>query len=309
VETSGFVGVVALTIAYLLWLTAPAFLPVTIGPDVVHHLQLIHVMQRTQRLVHDPALGPYLLEMVNYTPRSHILAAVVAQWLRVDALRVAQAVTAAFIALKMGLLYLVAVRAARASPSAPLAALAAPILAFVPIYTLGSSFHFFFYAQVVSEAFAIGMLLAAVGWVQTDRTPRLGAFALSGVGVFLAWPVWLGPAAVAMAFAILLVRMPWRRRFVLLAAAFAPIAAVAVVHTVLHGEGGRILGSAGAVTTPSVAAFGASFVVCACAGLLALRFRAGALVAVFLATALLQAAAIGALDLRAGARTCTCRSR
>src|SRR5438876_794948 len=59
---------VAGTLGYLLWLASPSLLPVTNGPDVVHHLLLIHVIHRTHHLVHDPALGPYLLEMTNYTP-------------------------------------------------------------------------------------------------------------------------------------------------------------------------------------------------------------------------------------------------
>src|SRR4051812_31882594 len=35
---------------YFLWLASPSLLPVTDGPDVVHHLQLIHFVQRTHRL-------------------------------------------------------------------------------------------------------------------------------------------------------------------------------------------------------------------------------------------------------------------
>jgi hypothetical protein len=60
--------VIASAAGYLFWLASPSLLPVTDGPDVVHHLQLIHLIQRTHRLAHDPALAPYLLEMTSYTP-------------------------------------------------------------------------------------------------------------------------------------------------------------------------------------------------------------------------------------------------
>src|SRR5204862_5062050 len=59
-----FVAVVLIAFAYFLWLASPSLLPVTNGPDIVHHLLLIHLIQRTHHLVHDPALSPYLLEMM-----------------------------------------------------------------------------------------------------------------------------------------------------------------------------------------------------------------------------------------------------
>lgn len=308
VETWCFLAVVAVTGAYLIWLASPSLLPVTIGPDVVHHLQLIHVIQRTDRLAHDPALGPYLLEMMNYTPGSHILAATIARWLRVDALRVVQPITALFTALKLGMLYLLALRVApgsrsgrtsRSGPaersasnrSAPFAAVAAPMLAFVPsVYTLGSSFHFFFYAQVISEAFAVGMLLAAAAWERTGARRFLVAFAACGVGVFLAWPVWLGPGTAAMGFVILCAPIRWRARFLAGLTAFTPIAAVAAVHAVRHAEAGRILTSAGAVTAPAVQAFSVGFLVCAAVGAaVAVRARAARPVVLFLAVTIGQA--------------------
>src|SRR4051812_408033 len=147
-----FLLVTACACAYLLWLASPSFLPVTTGPDVVHHLQLIHLIQRTHRLAHDPALSPYLLEMMNYTPGAHILAATTGTWLRIDAVRVVQPIAALFIALKIGLVYLLALRAGDGLRGARVSALAAPLLAFVPaVYTLGSSYEFFFFAQVISE--------------------------------------------------------------------------------------------------------------------------------------------------------------
>ena len=43
--------------AYFLWLASPSLLPVTNSPDVVHHLVLIHLIQRTHHLVHGTALA------------------------------------------------------------------------------------------------------------------------------------------------------------------------------------------------------------------------------------------------------------
>lgn len=52
---------------YILWLASPSLFPITQGPDIVHHLSLIHFIQRRHALPHDPALGAYLGEMATYT--------------------------------------------------------------------------------------------------------------------------------------------------------------------------------------------------------------------------------------------------
>jgi hypothetical protein len=84
----------------------------------------------------------------------------------------------------------------------------------------------------------------------------------------------------------------------------APVALVAAVHAYLHGEGGRILNSSGAVTPPSVSAFGAGFLVAAALGIaVAIRRRAALPVLGFLAVIVLQALVIGVLDVRAGSRS------
>ena len=301
---AGFIGVMVLSAGYLLWLASPSFLPVTIGPDLVHHLQLIHLIQRTHRLAHDPALTPYLLEMMNYTPGSHILAATLADWLRIDAVRVVQPITAVLTGLKMGLLYLIAARVSESSRASAIAPLAAPVLAFAPaVYTIGSSFHFFYYAQIVSEAFAIGMLLAVLCWQQTGRRAYLLAFGACGVGAFLSWPVWLGPCVGVLIVFLLLGQLDWKERAIAASIALVPVALVGVVHSLIHAEGGRILTSSGAVTAPSVEAFGLGFLVVAVTGILigAFRLRAGLPVVVFLAVALAQSLVLALLARRAGA--------
>lgn len=300
-ELAGFSVVVTVLGAFLLWRAWPALLPVTDGPDVVHHLQLIHLIQRTQRLAHDPALNGYLLEMMNYTPGSHILAATIAAWLRVDALRVVHPIAALCVALKAGVLYLIA-RRVSAGPRNTVQALAAPLLALMPaVYFLGSFSQFFFFAQVVSETFAIAMLLAVVSWSETRERRYLWLFAVLGVGAFLAWPVWIGPPVLTLLVAMVLGPGRSRARVLEALIAIGPIVAVAAVHVALHAGGAAIIGSSGAVTRPSVSAFGVWFLVLAAGGgLLAVREPAVRPVVAFLGATLLQAAVLAALDWRVG---------
>jgi hypothetical protein len=321
-----FVCLVAGSLGYFLWLASPSLLPVTIGPDVVHHLQLIHVIHRTQHLVHDPALEPYLLEMMNYTPGSHIAAAIAAHWVRVDPLRVLLPLTALFVAVKVGIVYVLAVRLLPGKRGAPVYALAAPVLLMVPApYVIGSFFHFFYYAQVLSETFAVAMVVAALGWMRTGASRYLWLASACAVGVFLSWPVWLIPAGAAVLTAIAAAGLarpacppqPWRRRegrahgwigvrgrIVSAAIVVLPVALIGVLHASTHPGGAAIIGSSGAVTRPSAETLGAVFVALGFAGtILAFRIAPARPVAVLFAVTILQALALAAFDARAGARS------
>lgn len=300
-----FAVVILCALGYAVWLASPSLLPVTIGPDVVHHLLLIHVIQRTHHLVHDPALGPYLLEMTNYTPGSHIAAATVADWLRVDALRVLFPLTAVFVAVKTGIVYLLAVRLVPEERWGSVQALAAPVLLLVPAaYVIGSFFHFFFYAQVVSETFAMAMVLAAVSWVRTRARRDLWLAALSGIGVFLSWPVWIVPAGAAVLTAIAAGPSSFRSRAAAAAIVVAPVALFGILHASTHAAGAAIIGSSGAVTRPSAETLGVVFVVLGMAGaILASGAPASRPLAVLLAVTILQGLALAALDVRAGSRS------
>jgi hypothetical protein len=319
-----FASVVAGAFAYLMWLASPSLLPVTIGPDLVHHLQLIHVIQRTHHLAHGDALGPYPLDMMNYTPGAHIAAAALAGWLRVDALRVLFPLTAAFAAVKAGIVYALALRiiADRGErPGVALYALAAPVLLLVPsAHTLGSLFHFFFYAQVVSETFAVAMVLAAMTWARTGDRRHLWLASACAAGVFLSWPVWIGPALAAV-FAVILAASPYTRaRLAAAAIVVTPMAVFALLHAAAHPGGAAIIGSSGAVTRPSAETVGVAFAVLGLIGAI-LAFRsvpagperalasrgagperpsASRGMAVLLAVTVLQALALAALDWRAG---------
>lgn len=299
-ERAVVAGVTVVATAHFLWLASPSLLPVTDGPDVVHHLQLLHLIQRTWRLPHDPALLPYLVEMFHYTPGSHIFTAAVAGVLRMDALRVVLPVAAGFAGVKAGILSALVYRLARGRM--PAAAVAAPVLALVPaVYTVGSFFRFFFFAQVVSETFAMGAVLALVCWTRTLERRYLAICAGCGVGVVLSWPVWIVPVGATMVFALLLARRRWFDRAGDALIAFGPIAIVAGAHLALHAQGGSILATSGAVTAPSVAAFGIGFLVCAAAGVAwALRHREGAIVLVMLVATIATSLVLAALGIRNG---------
>ena len=301
---TGLALVIAASAGYLCWLAGPSLLPVTDGPDVVHHLQLIHFIQRTSRLPHDPALAPYLLEMMDYTPGAHIVTALAANALRLDGLRVILPIAICFVALKAGAVYLLAARLTPSGPVSALRAAAAPLLLFAPAaYAIGVLFQFFFFAQVVAEAFALGAVLAAAGCAVCPHRGYFVAFAFCAVGVMLSWPVYLAP--VTAVFLVMVLRMPggWRRRSADLAMAFAPVCTIAALHIVGHARAGGILTASGAVTTPSADLFGPAFLVLAAAGIVvALVRREGPAVVVFFGAIVVTAVALAVLGVRGGGR-------
>jgi hypothetical protein len=177
------------------------------------------------------------------------------------------------------------------------AALAAPVLALAPsAYFLGSFGQFFFYAQVVSEAFALGLLVALLRWSATDDWRDAATVSACAIGVVLSWPIWIAPCAIATAFAALAAPIRWRRRVGAVAWMMAPAFALAVVHQLTHRGAASIVTASGAVTTPSVAVLGLGFIVVTAAGVgFALRDSAARIVLVFLAATLLAAVSLAAL--------------
>jgi hypothetical protein len=300
-ELAIFLSIAGAMFGYMLWLASPSLLPVARGPDIVHHLSLVHTIQRTHRLPHGSAAEAYLGEMVHYTPGSHVLAAAVAMWLRVDALRVIYPVMAGAVALKCALLFLVTLRVLPESRS-PLHAIAAPLLLMVPAeYFFGSVLRFGFYAQVVSEAFAAGMLLAAVTWARNQRRIWLAVFAVCGCATVLAWPVWVPPAMLALLFLLVRQRPAAGDLRVDVLTAAGPILLVGVVHLATHTGGASILGSAGTVTIPSTQTLGAGFIALALAGAVIAPAGTGTRVLVaFAAAIVVQGIALAALNHWAG---------
>jgi hypothetical protein len=292
------------TFGWLLWLARPDFLPTGNGPDLAHHLALLEYIQAHWRLVHDPALGAYLGEMVAYTPGSHLLAVLAGAWFRSDALHAVYPMVAATVALKAGFILLIARRLLPRDGPRIAFALAAVLLLFLPrVHFVGSFTEQSYLAQVVSELFAVGMWWSLIAW---DERPSIEAavfFALSGVAAFLTWPVWTGPLLLAFAVTALVhgeLRLTTRVGH--LAVAALPIGAAAAIHGSRHVYGFRMVGTGGFAIWPTADVLGWWFIGLAAAGVLfSLTNQPGRRVALLVAAIALQAAALVVTARNAGA--------
>ncbi len=268
VRFGGCAALVLGSIAYLGWLAWPSLLPISDGPDLVHHLSLIHFIQQRHLLLHDHALGAYLGEMDGYTPGSHLLAALVADWLGLDGLRVVHPLAAFAVAIKIGLVYNIISRVLPSGRACAPAAVAGSLLLFVPhAYLLRSFTYYYFYSQVVAETFAVAMLWTLVAWHQQLSRTWLALFGVFGVAVALCWPVWLPAPMIAMALTVVVRRdRSPGERLVDLAVAAAPALAVMVVYAATHAASAAVLSSGGSTLVPRVTLFGWPFLVLAAAG-------------------------------------------
>jgi hypothetical protein len=306
-ESIAFAAIVGATFAYLLWLARPSLLPVGSGPDLTHHLILVDYIERHWRLVHDPALGAVMGEMVDYTPGFHLLAVLAGAWTGTDGFHAAYPVLALTVALKAGVVFLIAMRLLRRSGNAPpqiLVAVAAALMLFVPReYFLRSFTEHAFLAQVVSELFAVAMWWALVVWDERPSRAAMTYFAIAGIGAFLTWPVWIGPLLLALAVTVA-VRdgLPVRERLASLAVAGTPIAVVAAVHAAGRLQAVGIARTAGFVVWPSIEMFTWWFLVLAGAGLILAMMNRGTRSIVWLVGAIaLQAGALFVVAARNGA--------
>ena len=296
-------GVIILSAAWLLWLARPTLLPLSTGPDLTHHLLLIRYIEQHWRLVHEPGMERFLGEMAQYTPGSHILAALGGAWSGTDGLRALHPMQALTVALKCGFLFLIGLRLLPPRAPRALAVTGVVLLLAAPRYALGGLTEYGFVAQVVAELFVIAMWWAAVAW---DARPdaRLGlVFGLAGAAAFLTWPVYTGPPALAFFLVIALRRdVPLAARLGHLLAAYVPLAAFALIYLVGRLGWLQLAGTGGAAPWPSVAEYSTPLVGLASAGLvLALVRRRGRATALFLVCVLVQAAAFYVLATRAGA--------
>lgn len=186
-------GVVAGFAVYVCWLGWPSLFPMGEGPDIVHHLTLIHFIQERGTLPHDPLLEAYLGEMNTYPPGSHILAAAISRGLGVDAVHVVHPLIALFVGLKAGLVFAILLRLLRGSASALPVALGGTLLLLVPhAYLLRSFTQYGFYSQVIAETFAIAMVWASLAWHDAPSYRSAALVSLSGVAVVVCWPVFIG---------------------------------------------------------------------------------------------------------------------
>jgi hypothetical protein len=134
------------------------------------------------------------------------------------------------------------------------------------------------------------MWMALVLWDERPSRPAAVLFGIAGVGVFLTWPVWIGPPVLVLVALVLIGRDPpllTRLRYV--AYALGPIAVVAALHAFGRAESVAIVQTGGAAFWPTVARFGWPFLVLAALGiLLALRRRTGRVTMLLLAAMALQ---------------------
>jgi hypothetical protein len=263
---------------WLMWLARPAFLPMGSGPDLTHHLLLIGFIEQHWTLVHDAAVEWSLGEMVHYTPGSQILAALAGRAIGSDGLHAVHPLLAALVALKAGVVFVIAERVLpptnRRTPFAVLAVL----LLFVPSnYFLGSFIHESFVAQVAGELFAVAMWWMLVIWDETAWIGALLLFGLYGTAAFLTWPVWIGAPMLALGILIAArERLSMRDRARHLVAGVALILLVASLYVIGRLGWARIVRTGGAILHPSIGEYGWIFLALSTAGIvLAARERRG----------------------------------
>ena len=268
-ETGALIGSIVVAMvagAWLLSFAYPSFLPPGAG-DLTHHLQLIDYIERHWRLP-DARLEAVMGEMAHYTPGLHLLTALIGAWSRTDGLHAVYPVAAATVALKCTLIFLIALRVMPSIKGRLPLALLAVLLATAPqAYFLDSFLRDSFLAQVAAELFAVAMWWAVVVWDQSPARLPLLLFAAAGAGVFLTWPVWIGPPIVTL-IAVALTHADRRihERAGDLALAITPIALIAAVHAMGRAGWLTIAGTSGAVVHPAVSLFGWGYLALAAAG-------------------------------------------
>jgi hypothetical protein len=108
-----FAATATAVFAALLWLAWPELLPIGGGSDMTHHLQLVDFIDRHWRLAHTSSDAALIGNMVNYTPGFHLLASLAGAWFRTDGLHVVHPLLAGSVAIKLGLVFLIALRMLR----------------------------------------------------------------------------------------------------------------------------------------------------------------------------------------------------
>jgi hypothetical protein len=288
-EIAAFVASVGAVLAWTLSRAWPSLLPVGGGVDLTHHLQLIAYIERHWRLVHDPQTEMYLGEMVHYTPGSQLLAALAGAWTGTDGLHAVYAVVAGSVAIKAGLVFLIARRELSTDDEAgiPLA-LTAVLFLFVP-YTqvFGSFTHESFFAQVVSESFAVGGWWALVAWRDRPSPALMILFGVAVSAAFLTWPVWTGPLLLILPLVVLMRReLPFRRRIGFLALGAVLPAAIAAVYVIGRLAWVGYVRAGGALVQDAPGKLGWGLPILSVIGLGLLAFRRRGLVTVALAAAI-----------------------
>ena len=296
-------AVICATFAWLMWPGRPDFLPAGSGSDLTHHLSLLAFIEQHGHLPHDAAPGVYLGEMIDYTPGFHLLTVLAARGLRRDALHVVQAIVAFTVALKSGLVFLIARRLMPDGVRSLPFAIAAVLLLWLPYtFFIGSFMEQSFLAQVVAELFAVATWWTIVEWCEQPSRASATLFALFGAATFLTWPIWVGPLVLVFAFVVLSPRAADTRvgphtawsigdRVAHLTIGILPIAVLAVIYAATRiAYGFDMIHAVGFVVRPSPQTLTWPFIIVAGAGLVhaTLQRRARA-AAIFFAAIVVQA--------------------
>jgi hypothetical protein len=277
-EFVGFAAVVATVFGWLMWMARPSFLPLGSGPDLTHHVLLIEFIERRWTLVHEASVESFLGEMVHYTPGSHILAALTGALLGSNGLHVVHGLVAATVALKVGFVFLIALRVLPSDVSRVPLALASVVLLLAPrAYVLGSFTHDSFFAQVVAECFVVSLWWMLTVWDQSPSFGLMALFPLVSAATFLTWPVFVGAPIVACAALMALRReMPVPERTRQFAIAVLPAAIVAALY--IFGRAGwmQIVRTGGSVLKPAVQEYGWWFLALSATGMAVASFERSA---------------------------------
>jgi hypothetical protein len=303
-QAAALAGLTGFVLAWLLWLSWPALLPLGGGADLAHHLQLIDHIERHWRLVHDAQIEAYLGEMVHYTPGAHLLAAIAGRLTGTDGFHAVHPLVALSVALKAGFVFLIALRMLPGDvPRVPLALVAVLLLLLPRAFFIGSFTRYSFLAQVVSETFAVVMWWALVAWDERPGSRAMVMFTIAGTAAFLTWPVWIGPP---MAVLVLLVAtrrelsISGKLRHLMLGG--APIVIVASIYAAGRLGWARIAGTDANMPLPAWSDFNWWFLGLSAAGVVAVSAsRRGRATALLLAAIAAQAAALFALAKANGA--------
>ncbi|MGH9203843.1 MAG: hypothetical protein ACRD2A_21660, partial [Vicinamibacterales bacterium] len=196
--------IVALLLGWQLWLAWPSLLPPGRGPDLTHHLLLVDFIQRGGRLPHDLGLEGAMGEMAHYTPGLHLLAVLVGAWAGTDGFHAIYFVVAFSAALTVGYVFLITLRLLPVQQTRiPIALTSVFMVLGVRAYVGDAFIHDSFLAQVVSTLFAVAMWWAVTVWDEAPSRLINVVIALTAIGVFLTWPVWIWPPLITFVWLVL----------------------------------------------------------------------------------------------------------
>ncbi len=251
-DTIAWAGVVLFVLAAVARLGWPSLLPPGRGPDLTHHLLLVDYLEQHGQLVHDRALDGSMGEMAHYTPGAHLLAVLIGKWLGLDGVRTFFPLLAVCTALTAGYVVLIA-RRLRLPVSYGVVAV---VLLFLPAqYFYGAFTHDGFLAQTAATFFAVAAWWALVAWDQERSLVLSITISILLVGVFLTWPIFVGPLAVVVA-AMMIDGPVGQSRTGRLAIVLLPLLVVASTHIVGRWGWLAIVRTSGAVLEPGLSSLG-----------------------------------------------------